>query len=86
MDVYRLVARNIRRLRLERGISQEDLAHRAGLDRSYVSALDRGRRNPSLRVLHQVAVALDVSLVDIVSEHTAQDTLPPELPRGPRPR
>jgi transcriptional regulator with XRE-family HTH domain len=43
-------------------LSQEELAGRAGLDRTYVSGIERGRRNPSLRILQQVAEALGADL------------------------
>jgi transcriptional regulator with XRE-family HTH domain len=43
-------------------LSQEELADRAGLDRTYVSGIERGRRNPSLRILQRIADALGVDL------------------------
>ena len=43
-------------------LSQEDLAERASLDRTYVSGIERGRRNPSLKILQQVADALGSDL------------------------
>ncbi|MBB6186194.1 transcriptional regulator with XRE-family HTH domain [Rhodanobacter sp. MP7CTX1] len=43
-------------------VSQEDLAFRAGLDRTYVSGIERGRRNPSLNSMQRLAVELSVSL------------------------
>ena len=43
-------------------LSQEELAERAGLDRTYVSGIERGTRNPSLRILQQVAGALGADL------------------------
>lgn len=48
----------IRKLRKERGISQEDLAHEAGIERSYMGAIERGERNPSYDKLVSVARAL----------------------------
>jgi transcriptional regulator with XRE-family HTH domain len=52
----------LRQLRSQRGFSQEGLAHRAGLDRTYVSGIERGERNPSLANLLKIAAALDVEL------------------------
>jgi len=60
MDVVRLLGRNVRRLRKQRGLSQEDLAHEADMKRSYVSDLERGARNPSVRALGRLAAALAV--------------------------
>lgn len=51
----------VRELRTERGWSQEDFAHRANLDRTYVSGIERGTRNPTLDIIHRLAETLDVS-------------------------
>ncbi|WP_416443462.1 helix-turn-helix domain-containing protein [Leucobacter sp. HNU] len=51
----------VRELRTERGLSQEDLANRAGLDRTYVSGVERGVRNPTLDVIARLATAFAVS-------------------------
>ncbi len=51
MKAQALVARNIRRLRVGLGLSQEALAVDAGIDRTYVSRLERGLENPSVAVL-----------------------------------
>lgn len=64
----RFVALNIKRLRAQRGISQDDLAFRSGLHRTYMSALERGKRNVSLDVLSRIAVALEVTLAVLVTE------------------
>ncbi|MFG1342481.1 helix-turn-helix domain-containing protein [Xanthobacter autotrophicus] len=52
----------VRQHRMLIRLSQEELADRAGLDRTYVSGIERGRRNPSLRILQQVADALGADL------------------------
>jgi transcriptional regulator with XRE-family HTH domain len=48
----------VRRLRLERGFSQEELADRAGFDRTYISTIELGRRNPALVNICRFAEAL----------------------------
>lgn len=48
----------LREVRLERGFSQEELADRAGLHRTYISQVERGLKSPSLRSLEQIAQAL----------------------------
>lgn len=62
MGWEQVVGRNIRRLRLERGLSQEEVAHRVGIVSSYFGEIERGRRNPTLRVLGGIADALNVPL------------------------
>lgn len=52
----------VRQRRKLAGISQEELGFRADLDRTYVSGLERGRRNPSLAIVARIAVALGTTL------------------------
>lgn len=54
----KLLAQNVRRLRLAKQMSQEELAFEAEIDRTYVSQLERSMINPSLLVLHKVSKAL----------------------------
>ena len=58
MDVVRLLGENVRRLRQSKGVSQEELALDAGMKRSYLSDLERGTRNPSVKALGRLAEAL----------------------------
>jgi len=60
MSVTRRVGANLRRAREGLGISQEELADRAGLHRTYVSGVERGVRNPTVTVLEKLAKALKV--------------------------
>lgn len=66
MDMRKLVGRNAARIRKERGLTQEDLAARSGLSQQYLSGLERGRRNPTIVTLYEIATALGVSHVDLV--------------------
>lgn len=68
MDVRLLVGQNVRRLRLAADLSQEAVAERMGVDRAYVSALELGKRNPTIITLWQIAEALDVRLPDLVGD------------------
>ena len=61
MDVVSQLGRNVRTIRLGAGLSQEELAVRAGLKRSYLSDLERGTRNPTVRALGRIADALGVT-------------------------
>jgi transcriptional regulator with XRE-family HTH domain len=63
----RLLARNIRRLRNERGWSQQDLAFEAKVRQAFVSSLEHAKANPSLELLDRVAAAFDLSVADLLS-------------------
>lgn len=75
MDARARVAHNVRRLRVEAGLSQEAFAVDAGIDRTYVSRVERKLENPSLAVLERIAKALDVDVVEIVSPPTTRARL-----------
>lgn len=66
MDIRAIVAANVRRLRLAAELSQEALADAAAIDRTYMSGIERGRRNPSLLVLQRLADALRVEIAQLV--------------------
>jgi transcriptional regulator with XRE-family HTH domain len=70
MDLVHLLGRNVRRIRAERGLSQEEVAHEAGMKRSYLSDLERGTRNPSVRALGRIAIALNVHPSKLIEEPT----------------
>ena len=57
--------RRVRELRKAKEMSQEDFASLCGLDRTYISGIERGKRNVSLQNIHVIARALEVRLVDI---------------------
>jgi transcriptional regulator with XRE-family HTH domain len=59
MDWAKIVGTNVRRLRVERKLTQEQLAHDAEIDLTYLGGIERGRRNPSLSVLGRMAAALE---------------------------
>ena len=57
MDVRKRVGLNIKRIRRELGLSQEEFAFRSGLHRTYISGIERGVRNPTVLVLEEIAEA-----------------------------
>lgn len=65
-DVRARVGLNLQQARRERGLSQEELAHRANVHQTYLSGIERGRRNPTVTVLHKIAAALDLDIEDLV--------------------
>jgi transcriptional regulator with XRE-family HTH domain len=62
----RIVGTNIRRLRTARKLTQEQLAFESEIDLTYMGGIERGRRNPSLLVLVQIAAALSVRPADLL--------------------
>jgi len=65
IDLKTLLGRAIKTQRALLGISQEELAHRAGLHRTYVSDLERGARNPSIESIEKLASALQISVAKL---------------------
>ena len=66
MDMRKLVGRNFARLRREAGLTQEQIEERSGLSQQYLSGLERGKRNPTVITLYELAQALGVSHVELV--------------------
>ena len=58
---------HIRGVRQQLGLSQEEVAHRAGIHVTYLSGIERGKRNPSLKNLRRISRALDIRLAELFS-------------------
>ncbi|MBR0818115.1 helix-turn-helix domain-containing protein [Bradyrhizobium liaoningense] len=84
MDGRRLVAWNLRRRRVERGLSQEKLAVDAQIDRTYVSSLERGLENPTVSVLDRLAAALSMPIADFFRVPSRGERPPKPLSGGRR--
>jgi transcriptional regulator with XRE-family HTH domain len=67
-DWRAILGRNVRRLRLQKGLTQEELAFEADIDLTYMGGIERGRRNPSLLVMARIAEALSVPLTKLLNE------------------
>jgi transcriptional regulator with XRE-family HTH domain len=61
------LGRALREFRTKRGISQEDLAHDAGVTTSTLSSIERGRSNPTWATVRSIAAALGVSMGDVAA-------------------
>lgn len=83
MKANAVVARNIRRLRVKAGLSQEILAVDAKIDRSYVSRLERGIENPTVALLEKIAVAVDADIGELFV-HPKKGEPPVKVLRGGR--
>jgi transcriptional regulator with XRE-family HTH domain len=66
MDICKRVGQNVRQLREAKGLSQEALAYNAKLHRTYLSGLELGDRNATLRVLARIAKALKVEPAELL--------------------
>ncbi len=82
MNARELVAWNMRRLRVAAGFSQEKLGDAAGVDRTYVSRLERKMENPSIGVLEKVSEALGVHIAELFAAPDPDEKAPKPLKAG----
>jgi transcriptional regulator with XRE-family HTH domain len=73
MDMRRLVGQNVRRFRLEKGLTQEQFSDVSGFSQQYVSGLETGRRNPTIVTLYELAKALGVSHIELLQPPQARN-------------
>jgi transcriptional regulator with XRE-family HTH domain len=66
MDLRQVFAANLRRCRHARGLSQEDLAYEADVNRSYMSKLEKGASYPGLEIIGKLATVLEVEPADLL--------------------
>ena len=66
MDMRKLVGRNVRAARVDCGMTQERLADVSGFSQQYISDLERGRRNPTIVSLYELAQALSVTPIELL--------------------
>ncbi|UFW90494.1 helix-turn-helix domain-containing protein [Bradyrhizobium barranii] len=85
MDARALVAWNVRRIRVNRGVPQEQLAYDAGIDRSYMSGIERQAENPTIDLLDRLAKALGVQLSEFFLQPPRGAATPKSLPKGRKP-
>lgn len=67
-DIMVRFGQAVRKIRREQGISQEELAERCGLHRTYISDVELGKRNVSLENIERIAISLNKSLVELFLE------------------
>lgn len=72
MDIRRLFGANVRRYRLAAELSQEAVAERMGVDRAYVSSIERGHQNATLLTILEISQALGVAPADLLQENAAR--------------
>lgn len=67
-NAQRLFAKNMRRVRKEKGLTQERVAEAAGLHPNYISSVERAERNISICNIERIAIALGVTMAELVSK------------------
>ncbi len=82
MDMRKLVGRNFGRIRKEKGFTQERFAEASGFTQQYISDLERGRRNPTVVTLFELASTLGVNHVDLVLPDDEARTERAKTPSG----
>ncbi|MDX3925941.1 MAG: helix-turn-helix transcriptional regulator [Shinella sp.] len=73
MDMRKLVGANFSRLRREKNLTQEEVEARSGFSQQYISALERGKRNPTIVSLFELAQAIGVTHMDLVQPLTPNE-------------
>lgn len=69
MDIIEILGINIKKYRLNLNLSQEELAFRSGLHRTYLSDVERGNRNLSINSLGKIATALNLDTYELLKEN-----------------
>jgi transcriptional regulator with XRE-family HTH domain len=68
-DLVQILAENVRAARKRAGMSQEDLAAAAAVDRTYVSGIERGLRNPTIKIVDKFAAALGTDASNLLTKN-----------------
>ncbi len=67
MTLENALAITLRNRRIKCGLSQEDLAHKCNVDRTYISMIERQKRNPTLNIIFRICKSLDIKASDFIS-------------------
>lgn len=86
MDVRKTIGWNLRRLRVDKGLSQERLALEAGIDRSYVGRVERGMENVTVSTLEAISLTLDVHVSELFAVVDDKLASPKSLRAGRKPK
>lgn len=68
MDIKKKFGRQVKKFRIQKGLSQEKLALQADLDRTYVPSIEKGERNVSITVIEKISKALNVKIATLFDE------------------
>ena len=68
MKLKEIFSKNVRKYRIENDISQEELADKAGVHRTYIGSVERGERNITINVMEKISIALERPIVEFFKE------------------
>jgi len=68
MKLKKIFSNNVRKYRIKQNMSQEELAEKAGLHRTYIGSVERGERNITINVMEKICIALGMSIIDLFKE------------------
>lgn len=86
MNVRKIIGWNLRRIRVERGLSQERLALETGIDRSYVGRVERGMENVTVATLEAISNVLSVHVSELFAPVEEGSDAPTAMKAGRKPR
>lgn len=72
MDMRKLVGQNVKRIRQEKGLTQEQFSLASGFSQQYISGLETGHRNPTVVTVYELAKALGVSHLDLLQSSSTR--------------
>jgi len=68
MKLKKIFSNNVRKYRIKQNLSQEELAEKAGLHRTYIGSVERGERNITINAMEKICIALEMSIIDLFKE------------------
>jgi len=68
MKLKKIFSNNVRKYRIKQNLSQEELAEKAGVHRTYIGSVERGERNITINVMEKICIALEMSIIDLFKE------------------
>ena len=68
MKLKKIFSNNLRKFRIDKGLSQEELADKAGVHRTYIGSVERGERNITINVMEKITIAIERPIIDFFKE------------------
>lgn len=82
MDIQEIFAHNLRKIRVSKHISQDELALRSGVERAYVGHVERATKNPTIKTVEKLALALECEVAELFRAVSEVEQEVTTLPRG----